>query len=204
MEGYIAEIRMFAATFAPRNWAYCQGQQMAISQNQALFALLGTTFGGNGVSTFALPDFRGRVAVGTGTGAGLSNIVLGEVAGSSSVSLLTSNLPAHNHILSGNTSIPVTGTIKATMNVNNTTGSPSNPKGNFLGVDQGGNGVYSTSPSSNTLNSGAIQVGGSSLGVSLASISIGNTGSSAPLSLGMPSLGMNYVICLYGIFPSRN
>jgi microcystin-dependent protein len=204
MEGYIAEIRMFAATFAPKNWAYCYGQQMAISQNQALFALLGTTFGGNGVSTFALPDFRGRVAVGTGTGAGLSNIVLGEVAGSANVSLLTSNLPAHNHILSGNTSIPVTGTIKATMNVNNTTGSTSNPKGNYLGVDQGGNGVYASSGSSNTLNTGAIQIGGSSLGVSLASISIGNTGSSTPLSLGMPSLGMNYVICLYGIFPSRN
>ena len=71
MEGTIGEIRMFAGNFAPRNWAYCQNQIIAIASNSALFSILGTTYGGNGQTTFALPDFRGRTAVGTGNGAGL-------------------------------------------------------------------------------------------------------------------------------------
>ena len=81
MEGTIGEIRMFAGTFAPRNWAFCNGQLLSIAQNTALFSILGTTYGGNGQTTFALPDFRGRSAVGTGQGPGLSSISLGEQAG---------------------------------------------------------------------------------------------------------------------------
>ena len=87
MEGTIAEIRMFAGNFAPRNWLFCNGQTMSISQNTAMFSLLGTIYGGNGQTTFGIPDFRGRVAVGTGTGPGLSNIQLGQVAGTPTITL---------------------------------------------------------------------------------------------------------------------
>ena len=101
MEGTIGEIRMFAGTFAPRTWAFCQNQILSIAQNTALFSILGTTYGGNGQTTFALPDFRGRVAVGTGTGPGLSNIQLGQMAGTPTVTPTTNNMPAHNHAVAG-------------------------------------------------------------------------------------------------------
>src|SRR6188472_303063 len=101
-EPFIGMIVMFAGNFAPRNWAFCDGQLLSIAQNTALFSILGTTYGGNGQTTFALPDFRGRVAVGTGTGPGLSNISLGEVAGEASVTLISTQMPQHNHTISGN------------------------------------------------------------------------------------------------------
>jgi len=94
---YLGEIRYVAFNFAPQGWAQCNGQLLQISQNQALFNLLGTTFGGDGVSTFALPDMRGRVPVATGQGSGLSNRVLGEQGGQESVALTVAQLPAHRH-----------------------------------------------------------------------------------------------------------
>src|SRR5215216_4335166 len=97
MEGTIGEIRMFAPDFAPKFWQFCQGQILAISTNTPLFAILGTTFGGNGQTTFALPDTRGRVAVGTGPGPGLSDRPLAQQAGTESTTLLANNLPAHSH-----------------------------------------------------------------------------------------------------------
>src|SRR5215204_3802779 len=97
-EGTIAEIRLFAGNFAPRSWAFCQGQIMSIAQNTALFSILGTTYGGNGQTTFALPDFRGRVAVGAGGGPGLVNISLGEVSGEPTHTLIRQEMPSHNHV----------------------------------------------------------------------------------------------------------
>jgi microcystin-dependent protein len=96
-EPFLAEIVMFAGNFAPRGWAFCSGQILAIAQNTALFSLLGTTFGGNGQTTFALPDFRGRVPVHAGQGPGLSSYNIGQVGGNESVTLLTTQMPAHNH-----------------------------------------------------------------------------------------------------------
>src|SRR3712207_1329671 len=93
----IAEIRMFAGNFAPRGWAFCQGQILSIAQNTALFSLLGTTYGGNGQTTFALPDLRGRVPMQPGQGPGLSSHNLGEQGGSETVTLISSQMPAHNH-----------------------------------------------------------------------------------------------------------
>src|SRR5215211_5950019 len=101
MEGYIAEIRLFAGNFAPRGWAFCYGQILSIAQNTALFSLLGTTYGGNGQTTFALPDFRSRVPVGAGTGPGLANISLGEVSGHETVTLLLNQMPVHTHPVTG-------------------------------------------------------------------------------------------------------
>src|SRR5215212_9817165 len=97
MEGYIAEIRLFAGNFAPRGWAFCAGQILSIASNTALFSLLGTTFGGNGQTTFGLPDLRGRVAVGPGQGPGLPSYDLGQMAGETTHTLIINEMPAHNH-----------------------------------------------------------------------------------------------------------
>lgn len=180
MEGYIAEIRLFAANFAPRNWGYCNGAILSIAQNTALFSLLGTTYGGNGQTTFGLPDFRGRVGVGTGTASGLQSFSLGELSGSETVTLTTNNMPAHSHTASANLSPAGS----------NLPGEETNPNGSYPGLIQGGN-VYASTHNS-TMGS-----------VSMA-LTIGPSGNSAPHNNIQPSLGMNYIICLYGIFPSRN
>ena len=98
MDPFLGEIRPVPYNFAPLGWAFCQGQILPISQNTALFALLGTTYGGNGTTTFALPDLRGRIPVNKGQAPGLSNIQLGEQAGVEDLTLLTSQLPAHSHV----------------------------------------------------------------------------------------------------------
>ena len=97
---FLGEIRLFPYNFAPRGWAFCNGQIMAISQNTALFSLLGTTYGGNGTTNFALPDLRGRVAVSSGQGPGLSSYVLGQQSGSENTTLLQAQMPAHSHTVS--------------------------------------------------------------------------------------------------------
>src|ERR1041384_4599952 len=101
MDPFIGQIIMFAGNFAPQGWAFCAGQLMSISQNTALFSILGTTYGGNGQTTFALPALRSRTPVGPGQGPGLSNITLGEVSGTETVTLLTTQMPAHTHSLNG-------------------------------------------------------------------------------------------------------
>src|SRR2546423_9596681 len=96
---FVAEIRMFAGNFAPKGWATCDGQLLPISQNTALFSLLGTYYGGDGKSNFALPDLQGQTPIGQGQGAGLSERFLGEAGGTDNVTLLTSEMPLHNHFL---------------------------------------------------------------------------------------------------------
>ena len=110
-EPFIGEIRMFAGNFAPRGWAKCEGQLLDISQNSALFSILGTIYGGDGTTTFGLPDLRGRVAIGPGDGPGLTSRPLGQKTGSETNMLAVANLPAHNHSINavtadGNASIP--------------------------------------------------------------------------------------------------
>lgn len=174
MEGTMATIMLFAADFAPKNWAFCNGQILAIAQNQALFALLGTTYGGNGVTTFALPDFQGRVGIGAGQGAGRSNYVLGQKAGTQSVTLNISNLAMHSHA--------TVASLTATSAAPNTDEGP----GGILA----GTNIYSTG------------VNGSLAGVT--EQPTGVTGSNAPVNIQQPYLGINHVICLYGIFPSHS
>jgi microcystin-dependent protein len=101
---FIGEIRIFAGNFAPVGWAFCEGQVQAISQNNALFALIGTTYGGDGVQTFNLPDLRGRIPVHQGTGNGGFTTILGQLAGSESVTLLSQNMPVHTHAMSASSS----------------------------------------------------------------------------------------------------
>lgn len=180
MEGTIGEIRMFAGNFAPRSWAFCQGQLLSIAQNTALFSILGTTYGGNGQTTFGLPDFRSRTAVGTGQGPGLSNISLGEQAGQETVTLLTTQMPAHTHATSGSLA----------MGAKNGAGDSISPTGNYPAVVAGTN-LYST-----TQDAQMAPLNGS--------LTVGVAGGSQPFSVRDPYLGMNYIICLEGIFPSRN
>src|SRR5512137_2001633 len=98
MDPFVAEIRIFPFNFAPKGWAFCNGQIMPISQNTALFSLLGTTYGGNGVSNFALPNLQGSAPIGEGQGPGLSDRVLGETGGEATVSLIGTEIPAHTHV----------------------------------------------------------------------------------------------------------
>ena len=118
-EPFLGMIQIFPYNFAPRGWAFCAGQILPIAQNTALFSLLGTTFGGNGQTTFALPDLRGRVPVGVGQGPGLSSYDLGEVSGTESVTLNTNQLPQHNHTV--------------TILVNGSEGGANSPANAFLG-----------------------------------------------------------------------
>ena len=182
MEGYIAEIRMFAGNFAPRGWAFCAGQLLSIAQNTALFSLVGTTYGGNGQTTFGLPDFRGRVAVGTGAGPGLSSIDLGEAAGAETTTLTTLNMPAHVHSFS----------TTATPACNTGAGNADSPLGNILAGSATDENYAAPGTANGTM--APITVAGNT----------GIAGSNQPFSNRQPYLGMNYIICLEGIYPSRN
>jgi microcystin-dependent protein len=175
-EAFIGEIRLVGFNFAPQGWALCDGQLLSISQNTALFSLLGTYYGGNGQTTFALPDLRGRVPVHQGQGPGLSNYVIGQQSGSENVTLNVSQLPAHNHSLASS----------------NQQGSSSDPSGYFpavLNEPTGSVAVNGYLPTSNsTLNPGAIELAG------------GNQ----PHPNLQPLLCVNFIICLQGIYPSRS
>jgi len=169
-------IFMFAGNFAPRGYALCAGQILPIAQNTALFSLLGTTYGGNGQTTFALPDLRGRSPIGQGQGPGLSNIDLGEVAGAENTTLTNVNMPMHNHPLLGDPGDASVGT----------------PGGNTLAnsgsAQSGGLPIYSSNAPTTPLNGQ----------------SIGSAGGNQPFPIRSPYLGINYIIAVEGIFPSRN
>jgi microcystin-dependent protein len=135
---YLGEIRIFPYNFAPSGWALCAGQILSIAQNNALFALLGTLYGGNGTSTFALPDLRGRVPIGQGQGPGLSSYTVGQVGGVESVVLNTNQMPAHSH--------PVT--------ASDAKGSSKLAKGNVLAL--GKKDEFATAPDGTVMNAAMI------------------------------------------------
>lgn len=199
MEGYLAEIRMFAGNFAPRGWFFCQGQLLSISQWTALFALLGTTYGGNGQTTFGLPDFRGRCGDGTGTGPGLPSVDLGEIAGTPSQTLILTNLPIHNH----------TATFTSTSSLNAATvdATLQNPGGTgavlATAKDTSGRPTLAT-PAIYAPSGTATPAALAGLNVSGGTVTTGLTGGNQPFDNTQPYLGMNFIICAEGIFPSRN
>ncbi len=197
MEGTIAEIRLFAGNFAPRNWQLCQGQLISISTNTALFSLLGQTYGGDGRVTFGLPDLRGRVAVGTGQGTNLPFINLGEVSGEPTHTLVQSEMPTHTHqaTVSGNPTLKATA-ANATDSVASTGDSLAAPGTGTGRTFTPGFGYDPSSPSVE-LNQGSISISG-------ISVINGMSGASQPHGNMQPYLGLNYIICMYGIFPSRN
>lgn len=175
MEPALATIVMFAADFAPKNWAFCYGQLLSIQQNSAVFSLLGTTYGGNGIQTFALPDLRGRTPIGVGQGPGLPSVSWGETAGVNQVTLTTFNMPSHTH--------PATLTVGAnTQNANTEEPDGANPASGVM--------AYAPGPASSLLG-----------GVST---TIGNAGGNQPMSIQQPYIGIHFIICLAGIYPSRS
>jgi microcystin-dependent protein len=178
---YLGTVTIFAGNFAPRAWMFCQGQLMSIAENTALFSLLGTTYGGDGQTTFALPDLRGRTAIHQGQGVGLSSYNLGESAGTESTTMTSAQMPGHNHMLISATGSP---------QVVNATGDLADPTA--ARPANGGVNIYSTSAD------------GSGMGPSVDIAPSAIAGSSQPFSLISPILAMNYVIAVEGIYPSRN
>ena len=139
---FVGEIRMFAGNFAPLNWAFCNGQLIAISQNETLFALIGTTYGGDGVTTFALPNLQGRVPIHNGTDRQGTNWIEGQISGSENVTLLTTQMPQHNHIVAANP-----------------TGGSNVPTGNEYG---GGQSMFSTNTPTVAMSNSVISLAGGS------------------------------------------
>lgn len=170
-EPFVGEIRMFAGNFAPRGWAFCDGQLLAVSQNDALFSLLGTIYGGDGRTTFALPDLRGRIPLHAGTGPGLSPRRLGAKAGSERETLTTNQLASHSHDFNANTApadnIAAQGRVTA----------------EGVGVN-----FYLASDQNTEMASNMVE-------------STGGSGSHTNL---MPTLCINFIIALFGIYPSRH
>lgn len=171
MEPFIAQIMLFGGNFAPRGWAFCDGQLLPIAQYSALFSILGTTYGGDGRTTFALPDLRGRVPCHAGTGPGLTPRQIGQRFGEEHVTLTAANLPPHSHSLNAAS----TGTPGARAQ-----------NGGSLGPAD----IYV--PGSETPN------------VAMNPASIGSTGSGNSHDNMQPTLCINYIIALEGIFPSRS
>jgi microcystin-dependent protein len=169
-EPFVGEIKMFAGNFAPRSWALCDGQLLAVAQNDALFSLLGTIYGGDGRTTFGLPDLRGRVPIHAGSGPGLSQRNLGAKSGTEKVTLTTNELPSHKH-----------GNLQASENGATTVGPQANVTGEATKR-------FYRSDTSGAMNSKAVTaVGGGQSHTNL-----------------MPTLCVNFIIALYGIYPSRS
>lgn len=175
MEYYIGEIRLFAGNFAPAGWRICNGDTLSIAEFDTLYALLGTTYGGDGQTTFKLPDLRSRVPVGQGQGPGLSNRIVGQQFGASEVTLTQGQMPAHTHTMVASsasaTAAQATGLIPA---------------------QNGSDLFYAPLPAS-----------GANL-QTMSPASVTPAGGNQPHNNLMPSMAVNYIISLYGIFPSRN
>lgn|SRR6185503_16643690 len=176
-EPFLGMIAIYGFNFAPRGWAMCNGQILPIAQNTALFSLLGTTYGGNGQTTFALPNLQSRQPMHFGQGPGLSSYDLGQVGGSENETLTTNNMPAHNH------------TVIPKQASNGEAGTVANPDGAYPAKLD---------------NMYAATTDGSSLGAAATPTNTSIVGGSQPFSIIDPYLALNYCIALEGIFPSRN
>lgn len=170
---YVGEIRMFAGNFAPTGWALCNGQLLSIQQNTALFSLLGTTYGGNGTTTFALPDLRGRAPLhaGNSAGPGLTERILGVPGGTQSNTITISQMPSHNH----------------TVNAVVADGNQNSPEASYPANTKILDKEYSSAAPSAIMNPGMI----------------GNSGGNQPVDNMQPYLPVTFIIALNGIFPSR-
>ena len=183
MEGYISEVRIFAGNFAPLSWAFCNGQLLNINDNSALFSLLGTTYGGDGINTFGLPDLQSRVPVHPGQAPGLSNYVLGQTGGSESNTLIGNNVNGHTHTVSGNAGIVcATGDGQAASPVNNF---PAN----------NGDAIYGSATDNSNMAAASLT------GIS---ISPQTPSGNNPINNIQPYLALNFIICVEGIYPSQN
>ena len=185
MDEFMGVIKIFAGNFAPKGWAFCNGQLLSISQNSALFSLLGTTYGGDGQTSFALPDLRGRAPIHFGQGPGLSNYIQGQVSGTETNSLTIANMPTHNHPVVASMSVSSQNADQAVAVSGASIASPGQQVSRNFEPTLG-------------FNSAAPNVNVSGL-----SVQEGYAGGNTPVNNIQPILAVNYIICLYGIYPSR-
>jgi microcystin-dependent protein len=176
---FVAEIRIFPFYFAPRGWALCNGQLLPISQNTALFSLLGTQYGGDGKSTFALPNLQGSVPIHTDQYSGGGQYPIGTAGGISTITLLNSEMPSHSHSLQGSTSTATSASPAGAVYMK---GHYDNGQGASGAVD-----LYTTNTTNSTLNPQAVNI----------------AGGSQPHNNLMPYLTLNFCIALQGVFPPR-
>ncbi|WP_029284621.1 phage tail protein [Pedobacter sp. R20-19] len=179
MDPLIGQIIIFAGTYAPRGWAFCQGQTMQIRQYQALFAVLGTTYGGDGVNTFLLPNLTGKVPVHFGTAPTGTVYPLGKGGGSESVALTTLQMPAHTHAVAVNKSPDAANSV--------------NPENNFM-----------ADTTDSSLGSGPNIYTSTAPNAVMGATALSAAGGSQPHSNMQPYLAMNFIIAIEGIYPSRN
>lgn len=186
-DSYIGLVVPFAGAFAPRHWLLCRGQQLPISQYEPLFSLIGTTYGGNGDTTFALPNLCGRVAVHSGRAFNMQNYTQGQYGGNETVWITIDNLPVHNHQLVGNiTSKPPCSNSNGTTNI---------PTNNYPALVNGAAAQYSTSASDTIAMGSAI--------ISTTTQQALGGEEKLPVSIMSPFLAMNYIICVEGIYPPQ-
>lgn len=174
---YLATVTIFAGNFAPRGWAYCNGDLLSISANEALFALIGTTYGGDGINTFALPDLRSRIAIHTGPG-----FIIGQMAGQESTTMTLNQMPSHTHV-----AVAITGGQPGSTSTTNNLNTPAN-----------------NVPAATAANLYSASNDGLGLGPSVGQTVTVITGSSQPIETISPYVGMNYIIATEGIFPSQS
>jgi microcystin-dependent protein len=191
---YLGVVKIFAGNFAPLNFVFCHGQLMSIAQNQALFSLLGTTYGGDGRTTFAVPDLRGAAPIGSGTGPGLTPRSAGQRLGTETTTLNIGNLPSHNHII---TVSETAGTIDIPVNTEEGNEDESNPGAGFL-ANTGTENFVSEATTGQ-------KYGGQSIPVNVAATATAsNTGNGNYFNNMQPSSVVNYIICTQGLYPSRS
>jgi len=210
---FLGEIRMFAGTFAPRGWAFCNGQLLSIQSNQALFAIIGTTYGGNGQTTFALPDLCGRVPTGQGQGIGegakLPVVGIGQVGGAPTTTLTVNQLPAHAPTATfAGTLSDVTVSIPVGTDSTSEIANPTANGTSYLTATSAAfgrepvtiNGLYASSAPAKTAHLGGVTAATTANGT----VTIEPIGSNQPFSNAQPYLGVNFIIALLGEFPMRN
>ncbi len=178
----MSQIIAFGCNFAPRGWVACNGQLLSIAQNTALFSLLGTTYGGNGTTTFGIPDLRGRAPLHLGQSPGTSNYTQGQMGGTETTTILSNNMPQHTHAI----------TVVASQRASAGPGNSENPVGNIPASS--GQSENFTAPGSVATNAGGLSV----------SATAAPAGGSTPISIVQPYVVLNWCIATQGIYPSRN
>jgi microcystin-dependent protein len=187
---YVGEIILVGFNFAPAGWAFCNGQLMPISENETLFQLIGTTYGGDGLSTFGLPDLRGRIPIGAGQGSGLQNYFLGETSGSETATLTAQQLAGHNHAVDTSA---LTATVKCKSGP--ALANQRTPVANVHALEAAGATMpFSSAAPDATMNADPVTISGNTA----------VAGGNQPHDNLQPFLGLNFCIALFGIFPPQS
>ncbi len=210
LEPFVGEISYVGFDYAPNGWMQCNGQSLPVSQYSALFSLLGTKYGGDGIQTFKLPDLRGKVAIHQGQSPGGSTFTIGQSAGFENITLTIGNMPAHTHpatATSNSTSTVAPGaTATSTLKAVNADPNASTPQGNSLANGARGANVYSSTAPSVSMNAASIETSLSGINVTTTTttdVTVGAAGGSQPFSIMQPYTVVNCIIATEGVYPSR-